>query len=245
MIKYFLTINIGSSDHSVALFDAQEKFIEKRDYEEIDALMRSRKLTIENTYGAVASVKDSNFQDIPIKHQLTRRLLLHKVFFDMPVSYSETIQDYRLANAYFLFKQNNKSKMIIDCDHITTIDFVTSEGFQGGHTIPSFQRMKNIFRYDEYFKHFVEDENQTANYTNRLPQDNKESLIQGSLAAYYFAIKGIIKEYSPEEIYLTGFNGTNVADFLKPSVKKMGSAMYYNGDLIHKSLCFIARKVQR
>jgi len=245
MLEYIATVDIGLTSRSVGVFDANEKFITKVDFSAIGELARNYGFTTTNTFGIVSAVTDSNLKDIPFKHQLVRRLLLHGKFLEMPVSYSEKIQDERLANAYFLFKQNTKTKMMINCGHVMTADLIDNSGFKGGFILPSIGQLRNFYKYDEYFKHFVNDAKMSFDYSNKLPQDNLQAIEQGTLAAFYFQLKGIIKEYHPEVIYLTGQYGDDVAKFLKPTAQKDGFSIQLSKDLVHRSLCFIAKRVYR
>lgn len=245
MLEYIATVDINFGAHSVALFDANEKFITKAEFQSIPELAKNYKLDTTNTFGIVSSVTDSNLVDIPFKHQLARRLLLHGKFIEMPVNYSEKIQDDRLVNAYFLFKQNQTKKLILNCSHVMTADFVDDKGFQGGFILPGIVQLRSLFKYDEYFKHFMDDSEMGMTYGNELPKDNLEAIDQGTLAAFYFQIKGILKEYKPESVFITGPFGDNVARFLKPTAEKAGISIQLSKELTHRSLCFIAKRVHR
>lgn len=245
MIEYIATVDINFSSSSIALFDANEKFITKVPLSDINSLVKNYKISTANTFGIVSSVKDSNLQDIPFKNQLARRLLLHGKFREMPVSYSETIHDSRLVNGYFLYQLNKTKKIILNCDQYTSLDLVDGNGFQGGYIMPGINHLKNAFKFNEYFKHFVDDKEVNMQYAGKLPQNNNEAIEQGMLANYYFGIKGLIKQFSPQAIYLTGQNAENVAKFLKDTCQKEQISMQLSADLIHRSLCYIGKRVYR
>lgn len=245
MLEYIATVDINFGTHSVALFDSNEKFITKVDFKGINDLAKSYKLDTTNTFGIANTVTDSNLVDIPFKYQLARRLLLHGKFLDMPVQYSEKIQDDRLVNSYFLFKQNDSKKLILNCSHIMTADFVDQSGFQGGFILPSIHQLRSLFKYDEYFKHFMKDDSMTMAYGGELPQENLAGIEQGTLAAFYFQIKGILKEYRPESVFITGPLGDDVARFLKPTAEKENISIQLSKELTHRSLCYIAKRVHR
>ena len=245
MLEYIVTVDIGFNSHSVALFDAEENFITKVAFDELSSLIKNYKLTTQNTFGIVSSVKDTNLQDIPFKYQVARRLLLHGKFQDMPVLYSEKIHDTRLVSSYFLYKLDNEKKLMIDCGNFTLLDVVETKGFSGGYILPSPNQMKNIFKYSEHFKHFVNDGPIDIQFSEDLPQDNGKSITQGLLSPYLLSIKGLIKLNNPHSIYLTGRNAEAVARFLKPFCQKNNIGMKLNHDLVHRSLCYIAKRVYR
>lgn len=245
MLEYLVTVDLNFTSQSIAVFDADEKFITKSEFSNLPNLAKNYKFNTTNTYGIVSTVSDSNLKDIPFKYQLARRLLLHGKFLEMPVRYAEKIQDERLVNAYFAFKQNTQSKVLINCGHIMTMDFIDNSGFKGGYILPSIGQMRNLYKFDEYFKHFYNDSSMGTHYSGQIPSDNLQAIEQGSLAAFYFQIKGLIKEHKPEIIYLTGPNGEEVAKFLKPTAQKENISIQLSKDLIHRSLCFVAKRVHR
>jgi type III pantothenate kinase len=245
MLEYFLTFDIGNTNQTVSIFDKNEKFIKKIPFDKISTLTKEYKLTIANTFGCVSSVKDSNLIDIPFKHQLSRKLLLHKKFLEMPVNYSETIGDDRLVNAYFLFKQNLKSKVVIDAGTFTTIDFVDENGLHGGYILPGINELKNTYKQGENLKRFIDKSSLVKGYTKQTPQDTAVAIEQGILASFYFPIKGLIKQFNPEQVIVTGGNGEDVAQFLKEAAQNSNYTLQYGPELIHRSLCFIAKRIYR
>jgi type III pantothenate kinase len=245
MLEYYLTFDIGNTNQSVSLFDKNEKFIKKTTYEKVDKLVKEYDLTIGNSFGCVSSVKDSNLIDIPFKHQLSRRLLMHKKFLEMPVHYAETIGDDRLVNAYFLFKQNLKTKVIIDAGTFTTIDFVDENGLHGGYILPGLNSIKSTYKQGENLKRFVDTTKLVKDYSKQTPQDTQASIEQGVLASFYFPIKGLVKQFGPEQVVVTGGDGELIAQFLKDFAKSSNFTLQYGPDLIHRSLCFIAKRIHR
>lgn len=245
MLEYLVTVDLNFTSQTVAVFDNDEKFITKADFSKMGELIKNYKFNTNNTFGIVSAVSDSNLKDIPFKNQLARRLLLHGKFLEMPVKYSEKIQDERLVNAYFAFKQNTQSKVVINCGHIMTADFVDSSGFKGGYILPSLGQLRNLYKFDEYFKHSYNEAGMSLDYTGQIPVDNQQAIEQGTLAGFLFQIKGLIKQHKPEIIYITGPHGETVAKFLKATAQKENMSIQLSKELIHRSLCFIAKRVHR
>lgn len=243
MSNYIVTIDISDAGNYACLFDGSSKFITKVEFKDISSLIKTYKLSLENCFGIVASIKDTNLEAIPFKYQVARRLLLHKKFLDMPVNYHELVHDIRLVNAYFLFHQNSAKKIIVHTGPFTFVDIIDENGFQGGFTLPSPQQNLSLFKFDGYFKHFAKNQNIDLNFSIDMPHNNTDSLEKGSLLSYFFAIKGIIKTIEPSEIYISGSLGEPVAKSLKETALKLNCKLNYGLDLNHRALCFTATKV--
>lgn len=144
MMENLLTIDSGNTNTTVGLYSKGS--LELCSLEEFDPEINKKISTV-----LYSNVGD-NFRKwdgpkfINIKNYLKDNVLL-----DMPVNYSETIGDDRLAASYWAFKNWIKSRkvnrvMVIDAGTFTTIDLITQDGFEGGHIFPGTRTLIDSFK---------------------------------------------------------------------------------------------------
>lgn len=68
-------------------------------------------------------------------------LVKNNSLLEMPINYSESLGEDRLAGAYWVYKNFIKTKkaqkvMLIDAGTFTTLDLISTDGFDGGHIFP-------------------------------------------------------------------------------------------------------------
>jgi pantothenate kinase type III len=142
-MENLLTIDSGNTNTTVGLYS--KGLLEVCTFEEFNPELNKNINTV------VYSNVGNNFKRwdgpkfINIKDYLKDNKLLN-----MPVNYSETIGDDRLAASYWTFQNWIKSKkvnraMVVDAGTFTTIDLVTKDGFEGGHIFPGTRTLLDSF----------------------------------------------------------------------------------------------------
>lgn len=233
-MKKILTVDIGNSHQEYALFNENETFVAKGDFQNIVEVIEKEKPSCT----IVSSVDDNFLHNIPTNYTLVRKYFSKNTFIDMPITYTQTIGDDRLASIYYLYKLNQQDKVLVDSGTYTTLDFISSKGHLGGYIIPGEQILKLSFVHGKQLKEVKLPEQITL--TKELPQNTSEAMAQGSQAGFLFPIKGLIKQNRVENIYLTGGNCEKVAEFLKSS--KDDFKLMLSKELLHRSLCYIAKR---
>lgn len=241
MLEFILTLDIGNTNKKVVLFDNQENFLDKFSLGRINEYTKKYNLNLKNTFACISSVKDSGLMNIPFKSQLVRTLLLHKKFLDMPVNYSSTIGDDRLANAYFIYKKATVPTLIIDAGTFLTIDIIDSLGFKGGYICPGITPLKLSYKNGEnLIQHITKT---YPKYSTDLPTNSEDAINLGAISMIKFVIEGIIKEYSLGNVIITGGTGEFIIELIEKYAIKNKVSIKYSPDLIHRSLCFIAKRI--
>ncbi|MAZ47624.1 MAG: hypothetical protein CME65_03625 [Halobacteriovoraceae bacterium] len=231
-----ITIDIGNSHQNYALFKDNELFVEKGDFQDLDIVLKK----YPESRVIVSSVDDEFLNQIPGEFTLIRKFFGKGAFLDMPISYSKTIGEDRLATSYYLYKLNQQSKAIVDSGTFTTIDFLSSKGHLGGYILPGSRPLRGSFGHGRKLKEVPLNNN--LEFKNELPQSTPEAMEQGLLAATLFPIEGLLKLHNIENIFITGGDGEAVAKHLKNS--KSDFKLAYSAELIHRSLCFIAKRMK-
>lgn len=232
-----ITIDIGNSHQSYALFKENELFVEKGDFQDLDLVLKKHP----DAQIVVSSVDDDFLNQIPAEYTLVRKFFGKGAFLDMPISYSKTIGEDRLATSYYLFKLSQQNKAIVDSGTFTTIDFVGSKGHLGGYILPGLKPLRNSYGHGRHLKDV--ELNSPKELKASAPLSTPEAMEQGLLASALFPIEGLLKLHSVENIFITGGFGEIVAKFLKQS--KFDFKLAYSAELIHRSLCFIAKRTQK
>ena len=243
-MNYFLTLDIGNTNQTLALFDENQNFIKKVALTEFQALKDEFKLNSLNATACVSSVKDSKLIDLGIKTQNVKDIFKSSYFLDMPVNYGETIGQDRLVNAFYLFHKNEKRKMVIDTGSFTTIDIVSLKGFEGGYILPGLKVIQRSYEYGENLAQYSF-EKLDFNFNKSLPTETKGAIEQGILLTYLSPILHLIASQKIEELYFTGGNAKQCIELLKENFLKNKLEMIYNQELIHKSLCYIAKRIYK
>lgn len=176
----------------------------------------------------VSSVNDKLLNLLPTKRKMIRDYFKEGNLNNMPVNYSKSIGDDRLAGAYFLFKKNELNKLHIDTGTFTTVDFITKNGFEGGYILPgihslsqTYEKGKNLHspNYEDFIFPFQE-----------IPHNTKDAINLGCLITYLSPIKELINLLRPEEVYLSGGS----ARFLAKNLENRNYIIEDN--IVHKGL---------
>lgn len=229
-----ITVDIGNSHQNYALFDDSEKFIRKGDFQDLDLVVKE----FPGSKILVSSVDDEFLNQIPGNFHLVRKFFTKGNYIDMPTQYTQSIGEDRLAVIYYLYKYNQQNKVIIDSGSFTTIDFVDSKGHKGGFILPGLQAIRSTFTHGKHLKKV--EINMQAQASSQPPTFTQEAMEQGMLASFHYPILGIIRKFHAENIFLTGGSGQRLAEFLKT---QGDFKMAYSAELLHRSLCFIAKRM--
>ena len=151
-----LTIDNGNTNPHIGLFE-EESLVKVLPLEEIETIKSF--LAKEHQKEEAIQAIISNVGD---KEKLQQKLSLlspkfqlrfiteikeERSFLNMPVSYSMTLGDDRLCQAYFAWVTNRKdSVVVIDSGTFTTVDFVSPKGLLGGYIFPGPQTYLNSFQ---------------------------------------------------------------------------------------------------
>ncbi len=122
-----------------------------------------------------------------------------KKFAGMPVNYQESLGQDRLIEAFYCFKKEKISSLIIDAGTFTTMDVVTTEGFQGGYIFPSFEKYSQLFQAGENLKN--RDLQLTSSLT--LPSETNAAMAQ-SYSAFFALAQELINRHQIKKVTLTG-----------------------------------------
>jgi len=124
----------------------------------------------------------------------------------MPINYSNTIGEDRLAGAYWVYKnwiQTKKANrvMLIDAGTFTTLDLITNDGFEGGHIFPGTDTLLKSFSNGTKLPRLRIRE---MTEVSSLPKNTEEAIF-GSVQ---LAERGLIEKwwdkFRPEIIILSG-----------------------------------------
>ena len=142
-MENLLTINNGNTSSSVGFYN--HSLTKVVPYSELKPEERSGITHVITSEVGEGITKWDGPKFFSIKDLLKDNTLLH-----MPINYSETIGEDRLAGAYWVFKnfiQTRKAErvLLVDAGTFTTLDLITKDGFEGGHIFPGTETLLNSF----------------------------------------------------------------------------------------------------
>ncbi len=192
----FVTVNHGNTNTSIYFHTHQSSYeIKEQEY------FNNKKF--QAMPGAISSVgkKRASFpltlKDIKKSHQ-------KKKFLDMKIQYTEDLGADRLINAYYIYKKemHQKEKVLhIDAGTFMTIDFISTDGFEGGFIFPGESTYLQSFSFGENLPLL---DHSPLQISSLIPKSTKEA-IGNSFSLF---IKGIFTEiiqtHSPLKFILTG-----------------------------------------
>jgi type III pantothenate kinase len=151
---------------------------------------------------------------------------LKENFRGMPLQYSATLGHDRLTLASLAFHCWQKEIVIIDAGTFITIDFVSPDGFEGGHIIPGIKTLLDCYQKGEQlFTPKLEKRD-----IHQWPKNTHDSMAQG----YQILIEGLFEKINNitrnKTLILTGGSAPLLAPYLTPAL--------IEPHLIHYSLYF-------
>ncbi len=238
MKDFLLTIDKGNTRSKYRLYKTLSGHFDDFAQEGVQSLIDGHKLHQDNTdiiYSNVGSELESiqNFSSIDAS-----TFLKEKFFLDMPLFYTQTIGIDRIVQSYFLYKNLNLEQpvLLIDSGTYTTVDIISSHGFEGGLILPGIDITLKSYQYahqlpvyskDDFFQFLKLQEE------DLLGHSTKEAILKGVYHLILSPIEKIQSKYQPQDIVLTG----GCADFYSHILKKKT-----NLDLIFRSLFYLYQK---
>lgn len=133
-------------------------------------------------------------------------------FFDMPVSYSQTLGEDRLVASYYIYKKlNPKEKvLLIDSGTFMTCDLISHNGFEGGYILPGLDKFLSLYSQGKQLLTFTKTDIVDFNLNGNLPQNTKDAILEATKLTLKSALLNIISAASPDRIILTGGNANEI-----------------------------------
>lgn len=165
-------------------------------------------------------------------------------FLDMPVEYSATLGEDRLALGYHVYKTMPEKlpALVIDSGTFTTIDVVAENGFAGGYIFPGVRRFYEVYGQSARLPD-LSGANIALEAPPVLPHTTPDAILQAG-AVYW---TGVLKEmltlgYDFKTIVITGGDALK----LEPLLTKLCPTQEIIVDLklIHLSLYTIYQSIQ-
>lgn len=142
-MEQLLTINNGNTSSTVGIFQDGLK--------EIISLKELSEENKKNITHVMTSQVGSGFETwAGPKFISLKELIKENSLLGMPINYAETLGEDRLAGSYWVYKnfiQARKAQrvMLIDAGTFTTLDLITTDGFEGGHIFPGTETLLKSF----------------------------------------------------------------------------------------------------
>lgn len=236
------TIDNGNSNPTVALFSnglltgvlSKSDFLAR--YKEIPA----------GTKAILADVGRPNelhelFGDTLIKLAPYRK---EHIFLDMPINYSTSLGEDRLALAYHVYMnmQALLPSLVVDAGTFATVDLVKHFGFAGGYIFPGVRRFFKIYGesarlpdLSRSFEHFADDQ---------LPHDTTSAIINAG-EIYWAGVFNELKQRFCRDVKSVIITGGD-ALILKPLLEKLftNTEIIVNLNMLHLSLLTVYENIK-
>jgi pantothenate kinase type III len=202
-----VTLDFGNSHPHAGLFHktiGQWQLLKVVPLNELALSLQQFGMSAHNTSMVLSEVKPRTEE---LKHLEEQGFLITRVkeywrglrFAGMPVHYAKTLGEDRLIEAFYCYKKDRKPSLIIDAGTYTTIDVVTTKGFEGGYIIPSPETYFESFRKGEQLK----DVPLRMQKTTALPKETPEAMA-GGYSAFAALAQKLCSDYQLERVVLTG-----------------------------------------
>lgn len=135
-----------------------------------------------------------------------KSLIKDNHLLEMPINYSESLGEDRLAGAYWIFKNIIKTRkaekvMFIDAGTFTTLDLITSDGFEGGHIFPGTGTLLKSFSEGKKLPNLPVIE---MNELTALPKSTEQAIYSSVQMAEQGLYEKWWDRFRPEIIILSG-----------------------------------------
>lgn len=167
-----------------------------------------------------------------------RQLFKDKQFLDMPVDYSQTLGEDRLAVCYYAFKKFEGNTLVIDAGTFITVDLVTDDGHKGGYIFPGLKTSLDSYQKGSLLPHLKTPNANDDLDLDNLPKNTEEAILKAVTLQLKSSLKYIIDQLKPDNLLITGGQGEHVKVLLSGEVNAI-----VDRDLIHKSLYLIAKNI--
>ena len=168
---------------------------------------------------------------------LTVRNLRNKSsFLGMPVHYSHTLGDDRLACAWQVFRKKAGRSLLIDSGTFITIDLVDENGFQGGHILPGIQIFLDSYGTGAALPKLEEAFPVNAGNPRTIPRNTPEAILASCQPYLKGTLKEILSGLPPSpRLYLTGGGSSRLIPILK-DILPPDTCLVHKPHLIHEAL---------
>ncbi|MBT3585204.1 MAG: type III pantothenate kinase [Halobacteriovoraceae bacterium] len=161
-------------------------------------------------------------------------------FLSMPYKYSEQLGEDRISLAYYVYKEWIKKKstkriLVVDAGTFTTVDLVTTNGFEGGYILPGVQTFLNCYSTGDHLPKLEASE--LTSISKTLPANTNQAILQATALYSSSIIESIKKRCSPDLIILTGGHGQKLMD-------ENTRPYHFDSHLIHKALFLISQEAR-
>jgi len=234
-LHMILTIDIGNSNKKYSVF-SEDALVEHGTYRDQQELSHMTKVIL-------SSVKKENSFISPLERRVSH-FIKNNSLIDMPIHYSKEVGEDRLASAYYVFKNWSGKNLCIDTGTFTTVDTVSSNGFEGGVILPGLKNIEEIYNKGDLLRPYkiVKD---SSYFETHSPKNTQSAIKEGIKLSYLAPLLMIIKQQNPNYIIITGGNGELLHSFLTDILLKEGFAVervQYNKQLIHQGLHLMAKE---
>jgi type III pantothenate kinase len=214
-----VTIDFGNSHPHAGIFSKDQshwQLLKVVPWKELGLFLDQLQMNASNTSLVLCAVKAREEELLPF---LEKGFLLTRVqdywkgnkFAGMPVFYAHSLGEDRLIQNFYAYKKLKEKCLIIDAGTFTTMDVVTTNGFEGGYIFPAFNSYAALFQQGEQLKATSLD----SCFSQSLPQKTQEAM-RDSYIAFAALAKSIIKEHQIQKILLSGGQGASWKDLLGP-----------------------------
>jgi len=229
MTKSLLTIDGGNTHQTVALHENSELKEVRRLIDSGDWMHFAGPALLSQ----VGPVLPMPFQHVTELKELRKGEKL----FEMPIHYSQSLGDDRLALGYFAFQKLKEWKMesvvTIDAGTFTTVDLITLDGFQGGYIFPGPTTLEKSYHHGRQLPHHV-----IPKKGGELPPRSSEEAIGFALDLMMTKpIASLLKKWKPQKIILCGGSKNLYLETLEKYAK-----VEIVENAIHKALYQVALK---
>jgi pantothenate kinase type III len=235
-MNFIITVDAGNSKLKFSLFNSNGECLTFFDLQSLTDITFKFKLTPKNTQAIISNVTKDEI-NLPFNILDIRSLFKNKMFLDMPINYNEKLGLDRIAIAYHHIKTKALPALLIDSGTFTTVDTISSKGFEGGYILPGLELIQNSYLRGANLSKAKED------YSSILetPHSTEEAISKGAILTYLSPIERLIKLESHEVTVITGGNSKTLFQYLS---KSSPSPLQVDENLIHKALFFIKNMVK-
>jgi pantothenate kinase type III len=230
-----VTLDFGNSHPHAGLFQKNQgnwELIKVVPLNELQLYLSQLDMSAHNTSVVVCEVKarEDEIQKLQEQGFLVTRVKEYwrgSRFAGMPVHYANTLGEDRLIEAFYAYKTQKVSTLIIDAGTFVTMDIVTPSGFMGGLILPGSEVYFSCYEKGEQLK------NTELNFSikHELPQDTASAITE-SYQAFALLGKKLIQDHQVERVIITG----GLAELWYPLFQNENVKVESNPHFIHYSL---------
>jgi pantothenate kinase type III len=235
-MNFIITVDAGNSKTKCALFNSKNECLKLFDLLNIEKVIKEFDLKKENTNAVVSNVTKTKIE-LTFSTLEISSLFEDGMFLDMKVNYNETLGIDRLAIAYHHYKSKPLPALLIDTGTFSTLDTVSSSGFEGGFILPGLGTIERTYLRGANLPEVKADYNDLLD----TPHSTLEAISRGAWLTYIAPIEKVIDSNSSEVVVITGGNSKTLFQYLS---KSSSSPLQVDENLIHKALFFIKNMVE-